>query len=106
MLDTCRAAALELLASYSRTIRERGETLGIGQRGGYREIVQRHAGRFEVRLGRRDVAAPLRDLRDLVLSSCAFSVAQGALRDDEGHPDAALLSSSCVIANEDCEARS
>lgn len=116
-VSACRPAVLDLLEHYRQRIRDIGESLGVGQRGGFHEIVQRHTGRYEIRLGRSEYDRQLQELLSRVLSGPAFQVrnaptamailehqvAEAALRDESGRPDVKVLSTSCIIANEDCE---
>lgn len=73
-VSACRHAALDLLEHYWQRIRDMGESLGLGQRGGFHEIVQRHTGRYEVQLGRSDHDRPLQELLSRVLGGPAFRV--------------------------------
>ncbi|KAJ8600814.1 hypothetical protein CTAYLR_006414 [Chrysophaeum taylorii] len=99
LLAACRSAALDVFETYLSTIAARSEALGVGQRGGYHEIVQRHLGRYEFRID--DATGPLRDLEAHIRRSRAFQagVAKEVL------DDPTVLSRTCVIASEGCEAQ-
>ena len=93
-LDACRAAAMEALDE----CKARDPTMGVGQRSGYREIVQRMPGRYEMRHGLD--REPLLTLRRRVEKSLAFETARRILRDE-----IRILGCSVVIAEQDCEAQ-
>lgn len=91
LVARCRGAAQATFDDYLNTLAKRNETLGLGQRGGYREIVQRHAGRYEFRL-------ELQELRSVIEHSRAFDVAAKVL---QGPPS--VVSCTCVLAAQGCE---
>jgi hypothetical protein len=64
-LEACRAAAMEALDE----CKARDPTMGVGQKAGYKEIVQRMPGRYEMRYGLdREPLLNLRKARREVLS--------------------------------------
>ena len=94
-----RDAALVAFAECFDAMAARGEPVppGVGQKGGYREIVRRHVGRYEMR------RAPSRDwaaLRRIVEASRAHAVAVAALGGE-----AVVLGCSCVVAEAACAAQ-
>ena len=93
-LDECRAAALDALDE----CKARDPTMGVGQKCGYREIVQRMPGRYELRHGLDK--APLVALRRRVEASRAFAAARRILQNEMR-----VLGCSVVIADEDCAAQ-
>ena len=93
-LEACRAAALEALDE----CKARDPTMGVGQRSGYKEIVQRMPGRYEMRYGLD--REPLLTLRRRVEKSSAFETARRILRDE-----IRILGCSVVIAEQDCAAQ-
>ena len=86
-LEACRAAALEAL----NECKARDPTMGVGQKSGYKEIVQRMPGRYEMRHGLD--REPLLNLRRRVEKSLAFETARRILRDE-----LRILGCSVVIA--------
>ena len=72
-LEACRAAALEALDD----CKARDPTMGVGQKSGYKEIVQRMPGRYEMRYGLD--REPLLNLRRRVEKSLAFEAARRIL---------------------------
>ena len=100
LLEECRCASLAALAECFEAMASRGEPVppGVGQRGGYREIVRRHVGRYENRHG-VSVGA-LSELRAAVEGSAAHRVAVAALGGE-----AVVLGCSCVVAEAGCEAQ-
>ena len=93
-LEACRAAALEALDE----CKARDPGMGVGQKAGYREIVQRMPGRYEMRHGLD--REPLLNLRRRVEKSSAFETARRILRDE-----IRILGCSVVIAEQDCAAQ-
>ena len=93
-LEACRAAALEALDE----CKARDPTMGVGQKAGYKEVVQRMPGRYEMRYGLD--RAPLLSLRRRVEKSSAFETARRILRDE-----IRILGCSVVIAERDCAAQ-
>ena len=72
--------------------------MGVGQKSGYKEIVQRMPGRYEMRHGLD--REPLLNLRRRVEKSSAFETARRILRDE-----LRILGCSVVIAERDCAAQ-
>ena len=93
-LEACRAAALEAL----NECKARDPGMGVGQKAGYKEIVQRMPGRYEMRYGLD--REPLLNLRRRVEKSSAFETARRILRDE-----LRILGCSVVIAERDCAAQ-
>ena len=73
----------------------KGRAMALGQKGGYREIVHRHRGRYEMRR-----TEDLRGAIEIIKRSHAMTVAKKILG-----PDAKLLSTSVVIAEPNCRAQ-
>lgn len=99
LLARCRDAAMEAREECFAEIVQRGDPspLPVGTKHGYRELVQRQIGRYEMRHGLSD--GPLGELRRVVESSPAYAIAAAAL---EEH---VVIGVSCVIADEDCAAQ-
>lgn len=90
MIAASRDACLELFA---RTMRAAGGSMGIGTREGYYEVVQRHRGRFEIRVGDE-----LGALRSHLMKSEAYRVATEALGGN-----VRVVSTTCIVATNGCE---
>ena len=74
-------------------------SMSLGQRGGYKQIVQRHAGRYEVRLAKEETHH-LDILKETLLARLPFRVAKASLG-----ADVAVCATSVVIADESCAAQ-